>query len=227
MKIYLPHTILLLTILFFSCHSPVSHPAADSASARNLVADTSKKDNLPQINIPVVTPPVIEKKGDHCTLILPDEIRKAIHNYDSTFQIWETRDFVKSCDGNYNYYSCSEHQVQYAVVGKFNDDSAPDVALLGHNKKYSYLLGIVSSGQTYRVMEIQKWPVAFPGSTWIDNENNKGLWEYLLYYHPDNSIPQKTRTLYSHDGFLKAVYGKGSTIYWMQNDKFKSAVYGD
>lgn len=175
----------------------------------------------------LITPPRVEKKDGSCTLILAEEIKKILHDYDSTFQLWKASDYVKSVMGDYNYYTCSENQLQYAVIGKFNEDSIADVVVSGHNKKHSLILGIVSSGQTFRVIEIEKQPVILPKDTWFDNEDNKGLWEFLVYYDPGKSESEKYKISPEQDAFLTVIYGKASTIYWMDGDKFKSASHSD
>lgn len=170
---------------------------------------------------------LIVNVSDTYSLVLPEEMKKIIEAYDPDFKLRSMSDFVKSIDGNLNYYKCSLKQLPYAVAGEFNGDSVTDLILLGYNKRNSLILGIISSANTYNVTEIQKRELVNPKDDWIDEENNKGLSAYLEHFSSAQGSKAMKFSMIKNDAFTYGIYGKGSAIFWYEEGKFKSAAFTD
>ncbi|HTF04534.1 MAG TPA: hypothetical protein VK826_10930 [Bacteroidia bacterium] len=223
---------IILLALFCSWLSGCGHKQETSSHDSLLRADvdTVKKDTITENEnkrIRIDTPSIDLLDGQ-CALHLSETIQNALRNFDSTFQVWSVRDFVKSCDGNKNYYSCNEHQLQFAVIGDFNGDSVNDLAVLGHNKRNALLVGVVSNPAGYSAMEIEKFPLEFPQSTWIDDEKNTGLSAYMEYCSAERAATSNWGNKgIEHDAFLYGTCGKGFSIYWLEHESFQKGTFSD
>jgi len=216
--------LLTFSAIFLGCQNNNASGVVDSVTPSSATIDTMKRDSIASVSI---APLRIKEQNGQCTLFLSDEIKQALHDYDSTFQIWKSSDFVKSCDGNPNYYKCSERQLQYAVIGDFNGDSIKDVVVFGRNRKQSLVLGVISQNDTYQVIKIEELPYMDPKKEYIDDKNNIGLSEILNYYDP-KEIPSKEKEfVFKYDAFTFGIYGKGSAIFWYENGVFKSKIFSD
>jgi len=216
-------------ILFPACENGSKNNSVERTNkiARPVInSDTLKKQIKKKPDAALIEFPAIEEKKGKCSLILTKPIKKLLADYDPDFKIWKRSDFVRSIDGNADYHKCSEQQTPYAVIGEFNGDDIRDIILMGRNKKWSLLLGIISSEQTHKVIEIKKYDLVNPKDDWIDNENNTGLSSCLYYCSPLRAA-EKMKVKYKNDAFLRGIYGKASSIFWYENGIFKTATYSD
>lgn len=89
-------------------------------------------------------------------LNLAPEVEDALDRFDRDFEPWDARFYPELPSG----YAATPRQVPWAVLGDFNGDGRPDVALAGRDDRDALVLVIVSTGQNrYRVIEADRDPI--------------------------------------------------------------------
>lgn len=99
------------------------------------------------------------------TVILSTEMAVALKKYDPEFEIWEAWDFDHLFQEMYSYGGSSgkyiiNYQAPSAVIGDFNGDKIPDIALLGHNKTHEKRIVVLSEPAGYEVVELFNYPLS-------------------------------------------------------------------
>lgn len=153
-------------------------------------------------------------------LKLSERIRITLSNYDPDFKIWKKSDFVKEAYNNAGNKPDGK-QSPFAVIGDFNGDAIPDIALMGHNNINDLLLVVLSNKNAYHVLEITKEPLSDPSQE-LQSGYGPGLWVYLRYVGPGKiSSPVERRSLQLTTDAFELVYaGKASQIIYFKNGSF-------
>ena len=91
----------------------------------------------------------------------------ALKAYDSDFEIWKAHDFESFIQNVYTYGPAEgeyfrTYQALSIVIGDFNGDKVPDVALLGHNKTDEKKIVVLSKGCSYEILELSSYPLTDP-----------------------------------------------------------------
>jgi len=161
----------------------------------------------------------------------------ALQDYDPEFQIWDAHSFSPILRGIYEYKSFQPwkqylaFQTPSAVIGDFNGDAIPDIALLGHNKTTGKRIVVLSSNTGYLVQEFTRsYPLSDPlrPDSKIGHQN---IEEYLEFV-PQSKI--KANTAYKRpeldlktDAFKFGVFERSSSIYIYKDAKFHNYTLSD
>jgi len=169
------------------------------------------------------TPPLIFLTDSNCTLSLPDKIKAVLNDYNPTFQVWKSEDYVEHC-GQPPHYDCSEQQAPFAVAGDFNGDSLQDIVLMGHDETKDLILAVLSNNDSYRVVEFRS-----SMSNELSDPQQLGLWVYLKYFGPNKiNSPYEEEELNLTTDAVHLIYcEKASSLYYYNDGEFKSYAISD
>ena len=160
-------------------------------------------------------------------VLLSTGMEAALKAYDPEFEIWKAQDFDPFLRNVYTYGPTPgeyfrTYQTLSAVIGDFNGDKIPDVALLGHNKTHDKRIVILSKDTGYVIVELLNYPLTDPlFPTAKKGDGNIGQCLELV---PSGKI--KAELAYNRPELnLKTTafkYGgeQGSTLYYYQDGKF-------
>lgn len=100
--------------------------------------------------------PTIYRSGDGIwQLDLPAGMEDALDRYSRDFEPWAQVDYR----GGLPNYEPSSRQVPWAVIGDFNGDGRPDLAVAGRTDRDVVLVFLLSSGRNrYRAVEVERDP---------------------------------------------------------------------
>ena len=78
----------------------------------------------------------------------------ALDRYNRDFEAWTARDY-----GQGREYEPSPRQVPWAVIGDFNGDGRPDIAIAGRTDRDVVIVFLLSTGRSrYRAVEAEREP---------------------------------------------------------------------
>jgi len=99
--------------------------------------------------------PTIYRSSDGAWLVdLPPAMEDALDRYNRDFEPWTLDDYRGLSD-----YEPSSRQLPWAVIGDFNGDGRPDLAIAGRTDRDLVLVFVLSSGRTrYRATEAEREP---------------------------------------------------------------------
>jgi hypothetical protein len=167
-------------------------------------------------------------------VILSTGMEDALKAYDPEFEPWKALDFEPFLRNIYTYGPATgeyfrTYQTLSAVIGDFNGDKIPDIALLGHNKTHEKKIVILSKNTIYKVVELLNYPLTdplYPAAKKGDGNIGRCL-EFvppgLIKAEPAYNRPELTLKT---DAFK---YGgeQGSTLYFYKDGKFIDYPYSD
>jgi hypothetical protein len=167
-------------------------------------------------------PQICQVNGEY-TVQLSSAMSEVLKEYDWNFVILKSSDFYKDVIRTYSF---TEKQTPFAVIGDFNGDEVLDVILLGHDRKYVQLLGIVSSANGFEIVPVLSYPWTEPGEKMRD----AGLMAKYLAYVPPRRVesafegfPLELKT----DAFELLYFKKSSVLYYYENGVFNQYTTGD
>ena len=115
-------------------------------------------------------------------------------------------------------------QTPSAVLGDFNADGMPDMAMLGHNKTHEKRIVLLSGAKGYSVLELLR-PFPIDENTRNAIKIGRGRSEVYLELIPPSKI--KAKPAYERpeldlktDAFVLGHFEKASSIYVYDNGKF-------
>jgi hypothetical protein len=99
--------------------------------------------------------PTIYRSGDGIWLLdLPPAMEDALDRYNRDFEPWAQLDYRAVPD-----YEPSSRQVPWAVIGDFNGDGRPDLAVAGRTDRDVVVVFVLSTGRSrYRAIEAERDP---------------------------------------------------------------------
>lgn len=99
--------------------------------------------------------PAIYRSSDGIWLLdLPTAMEDALDRYNRDFEPWTLSDYRGVVD-----YEPSPRQVPWAVIGDFNGDGRPDLAVAGRTDRDLTVVFVLSSGRSrYRAVEAEREP---------------------------------------------------------------------
>lgn len=177
--------------------------------------------------------PKIEIKYE---VILSTGMKVALTKYDPEFQIWKAEDFhpmvreLYTFTHSHPWRSFLAYQTLSAVIGDFNGDKIPDIALMGHNKTHRKRIVILSKNGKYHVVEFFKHLLINPMTPnhKIGGGNIQVYLELIapgkINANPDFKRPEidlKT------DAFKVCFFETASSLYYYSNGKFISYALSD
>ncbi|HEV2642447.1 MAG TPA: hypothetical protein VGT98_07060 [Candidatus Elarobacter sp.] len=120
---------------------------------------------------------------------LPPAMEDALDRYDRDFEAWTQRDYQRWADG----YEFTPRQTPWAVIGDFNGDGRPDVAIAGRNDRDASVVFILSTGRTrYRVVEAEREP--------FDRDDPTSIrLPVLSYLYPGRYVVADPRLVYPRE----------------------------
>lgn len=171
------------------------------------------------------------KNKDTYELQTPVSVHKALKKYDPHFNPWLYKNFMPIVRSD---VKLSEKSNLASVIGDFNGDKLQDVVILGSSKKNDALVAVLSKGQSYRVMEIQKYPIKTdPKKEWMTvppkGEKEYGYWTFLSHVKPGSkksSYEKKVLNL-KNDAFSVNYWGKALILYYWNGKKFIEYTLAD
>jgi len=176
----------------------------------------------------VAAEPVIKKQGAGWTLELPENIKKAIQEFDPDFRPWELKDYSLRIRGSYN--RADPRESPFALIVDANHDGRLDVIIDGHDKKRDLLIGVVSDHDQYKVHIIKEGRLSDPKSieNWNDKKKEKGL-NYYLWLNK-NGTDEQIKSLIFKVGYPQVEFEDGTATdgaivdYIYENDAFNEKV---
>lgn len=165
------------------------------------------------------TRPLIRQQGEHSVLILTPAMQKVLEQSEPTFRLWRKTEFLPEALQNYSY---NPRQCPSAVIGDFNGDKTPDVALHGRTSKDCLLAVLLSKGQKHRLITVRRTPysdeVMDAGLT--NGKPVRGL-QTVLSEHPAGKLQLIDETLtLPFSSFQMELYAKGGFVYYWLKDRF-------
>jgi hypothetical protein len=130
--------------------------------------------------------PAIYRSSDGIWLLdLPPAMEDALSRYNRDFEPWTLDDYRGIAD-----YEPSPRQVPWAVIGDFNGDGRPDLAVAGRTDRDLVVVFILSSGRSrYRAVEAEREP--------YDPEDRTSIRVPLLtYMYPGRYVVADPRLAY-------------------------------
>ena len=99
--------------------------------------------------------PAIYRSGDGIWLLdLPPAMEDALDRYNRDFEPWAEQNYRALPD-----YEPSPRQVPWAVIGDFNGDGRPDLAIAGRTDRDVVVVFVLSTGRSrYRAVEAERDP---------------------------------------------------------------------
>ncbi|MBI4655987.1 MAG: hypothetical protein HY746_04465 [Elusimicrobia bacterium] len=152
-------------------------------------------------------------------IVLPETIKTALKNYDSSFVTYKANDFSAEIISSYPF---RVWQSPSAVIGDFNGDKMFDVVFLGYNAKHRLAIGIVSNKNTYKATEIIK--LDLPNKDKINPHKNLTIYLSLV---PDRKFPDEIKGNINAgcNAFQIIKQGKGAVLYYYQSDENRFSFY--
>lgn len=144
---------------------------------------------------------------------------RVLKRSEPTFRFWRPSEFLPEAVQDYPY---NPRQCPVAVVGDFNGDKVPDLALQGRTDKDCLLGVLLSQGQKYRLVTVQRSPysdeVMDAGLT--NGKPARGL-QTTLWEQPAGKLQLIDETLtLPHASFSLQLYSKGGFVYYWKKDRF-------
>jgi hypothetical protein len=166
--------------------------------------------------------PAIKKADGQYVLTLPSMAKEALHRYDPSFKIWAQDDYLPTL---IKLYQFSPRQTPFAVIGDFNGDGISDVALHGRNNSNDLVVAVLSSGQGFKVVEIDRSSLTIPEKERYgmgDGKTEHGQWVYLVSAsagkkessYEDRPLKLKT------DAFEIVCFEKAAVLHYYEDGKF-------
>jgi hypothetical protein len=167
-------------------------------------------------------PEICQVNGEY-TVKLSSAMSEVLKEYSWQFVVSKQSDFYPDVIRAYRF---TEKQAPFAVIGDFNGDKVLDVILLGHDRKYVQILGIVSGGNGFEIVPVLSYPWTDPG----DKMRDAGLMAKYLAYVPPRRVesafegfPLELKT----DAFELVYFKKSSVLYYYENGVFNQYTTGD
>ncbi|MGI8507734.1 MAG: hypothetical protein ACR2MQ_00235 [Gemmatimonadaceae bacterium] len=120
---------------------------------------------------------------------LPPAVEDALDRYNRDFEQWSPGDYARELsDADF-----TPRQTPWAVIGDFNGDGRPDIALAGRDDRDALVVLILSSGQRgYRAIEVEHEP--------YDVEDRRSIRPPLLsYLYPGRYVIDDPRLAYPRE----------------------------
>ena len=174
------------------------------------------------------TEPVINKQATAWSLELPDNIKKAIQEFDPDFRHWEFKDYTPRIRDSYK--RADPRESPFALIVDANQDGRLDVIIDGHDKKRDLLIGVVSDRDRYKVHIIKEDRLSNPGTieNWNERKKEIGL-NYFLWLNKSGTDAQN-KSLIFKVGYPQTELEDGTTTdgaivdYLYENGAFRENV---
>ena len=170
----------------------------------------------------IAAEPVIKKQGSNWTLELPENIQKAIRDFNPEFRPWELKDYSPRIRKEYK--KAAPMESPFALIVDANHDGKADVIIDGHDKKRDLLVAVVSDHDQYKVHIIKEDKLSDPKTieNWNEKKKEKGLNYYLWLSKNGASVFQVG---YPQVEFEDGTAADGALVeYLYENGGFKEKV---
>lgn len=159
--------------------------------------------------------PTIYRSPDGIWLLdLPPAMEDALDRYNRDFEPWSVREY-----GGALAYQPSPRQLPWAVIGDFNGDGRPDLAIAGRTDRDAVVVFLLSTGRSrYRAVEAEREP--------YDPEDPRSVRVPLMtYMYPGRYVVadprlQYTRELVVEQAAVQISGGRrqGAVVYVVENN---------
>jgi hypothetical protein len=100
--------------------------------------------------------PALRMAPEGVVLQLPLAMRRALDTYAPNFEPWHWEDYAANVQQHVRTAEPPWGELpMFGVVGDFNGDGRPDVALSGHDARRELLFILLSEGERYRAVELE------------------------------------------------------------------------
>ncbi len=133
--------------------------------------------------------PAIYRSPDGIWLLdLPAGMEDALDRYNRDFEPWTARDYGQGLE-----YEPSSRQLPWAVIGDFNGDGRPDIAIAGRTDRDMVIVFLLSSGRSrYRAVEAERDP--------YDSEDPRSARAPVMtYMYPGRYVVSDPRLVYPRE----------------------------
>jgi len=129
---------------------------------------------------------------DQGTIVLPQEMKKAIEAFNPDFEMWKLEDYAPQVV-NDDHQKDNRKKLPFALIVDANKDNTPDVILDGHDKKKAFLIGVISEKDEYRVLLIEEKKLVSPGTieNMFEGKKEYGLSYFLWTLETSKEIKEK------------------------------------
>jgi hypothetical protein len=104
---------------------------------------------------PATAAPSLRMTPSGVVLRLPPAMRRALDMYAPAFEPWRWEDYAPNVQQHVRTAEPPWGELpMFGVVGDFNGDHRPDVALSGHDARHELLFVLLSDGERYRAVEL-------------------------------------------------------------------------
>jgi len=163
--------------------------------------------------------PMIRPQGTQSTVVLSESMARTLEKSEPTFRLWRASEFLPEAIKGYPYHS---RQCPWAVVGDFNGDKIPDLALHGRTSKDCLLSVLLSKGPKYRLITVRRSPysddVMDAGLT--NGKPVRGLQTTLSEQAAGKLQLIDDTLMLPFAAFVLQLYSKGGFVYYWQKDRF-------
>lgn len=123
---------------------------------------------------------------------MPPAMEDALDRYNRDFEQWSTEDYGWQLSRN----DFTPRQTPWAVVGDFNDDGRPDLAIAGRDDRDALVVLLLSAGaRRYRAREIERDP--YDGYDDYDRRSVRP--PHLSYLYPGRYVIDDPRLEYPRE----------------------------
>lgn len=159
--------------------------------------------------------PTISRTASGVWLLdLPPAMEDALDRYNRDFEPWTVQDYRGVVD-----YEPSPRQLPWAVIGDFNGDGRPDLAVAGRTDRDVVVVFVLSSGRSkYRAVEAEREP-------YDPDDRTSILVPTLTYMYPGRYVVADPRLTYPRqivvDQAAVQISGgrrQGAVVYVVENN---------
>ncbi len=173
-------------------------------------------------------PRIVEEEGGRA-IVLPPAMQKALDKAVPGFKTYRDADFAPTLRGAYHF---SGRHSPWGVIGDFNGDSVKDVVLHGYNSEHSIRLALMSSGATFKVVEIGRGLKTPPADEKhnFGGEPETGFLSYMEFLPAGTTFQmpwEEEAFVLKHDGFLDGVFRQASGVLYYEDGEFKQVTLSD
>ena len=158
--------------------------------------------------------PRLSRIGHRTVLLLPPRMSAALRSAIPAFRTFRRADYSPTMPDT--IYGDPTKEAHFAVIGDFDGDHRPDVALYGRADSVVFVLAILNETTGARVLEVER-----------DSADQRSPVQGVLSYDSPGDKNYGDERFHLDNDAFSLVAEWGSTLYYYEKGKFERIVAGD